>query len=221
MILGIQIVLALHWTLYRGIYNMKKIAFALLLTLFVAGNAFAQLDPDADGIGIYFDPCACVNCLDLPAGENLGYVVITHPSSAMGVGGWEAEITNTGPGVVTQMELLGDAIDVGTRPNEYIVGLGTPLTNPYTFPAVVVAIVHLFIMDVDSPIEFFIDGVYFHSIPDNTQPAYLDGGDYDNIIPLQQIQGSAELPVAIINGDCSGVVATSNESFDSLKALYR
>ncbi len=200
---------------------MKKLAFALLLTLFVAGNSFAQLDPDADGIGVYFDPCACVNCLDLPAGEHLGYVVITHPSSEMGVGGWEATITNTGPGVVTQYEIMGESINVGIRPNEFIVGLGTPIVNPYTFPAVVVAIVHLFVIDTDSPIEFYIDGVFFHSIPDNSQPAYLDGGDYNNILPLQQIQGSAELPVAIVNGDCSGVVATVDESLDSLKALYR
>ncbi len=200
---------------------MKKIAFALLLTLFVAGNAAAQLDPDADGIGVYFDPCACVNCLELPAGEHLGYVVITHPTSAEGVGGWEATIFNTGPGVVTEWELLGNAINVASRPNEFIVGLGEPVINPYSFPAVVVAIAHLFIIDDSSPVEFFIDGVYFHSIPDNDQPAYLDGSDYDIIKPLQQIQGSADLPVAIINGDCSGVVATTSESFDSLKALYR
>ena len=200
---------------------MKKTAFALLLSLFIVGNAFAQLDPDEDGIGIYFDPCACVNCLDLPIGEHLGYLVITHPTSAMGVGGWEATIFNEGPGVVGEWELLGNAIDVGTRPNEFIVGLGTPVINPYSFPAVVVAILHLTIWDDTVPVEFFIDGVFFHSIPDNPQPAYLDGADYEIIKPLQQIQGSAELPVAIINGDCSGVVATSSESFDSLKALYR
>lgn len=199
---------------------MKKTAFALLLTLIVAGGAFAQLDPDADGIGVYFDPCACVNCLDLPMGEHLGYVVITHPSSEFGVAGWEASITSTGPGVVTEMEILGSAINVGTAP-EYIVGLAEPVVNPYTFPAVVVAIVHLMIFDDAAPVEFFIDGVYYHSLPYNDQPAYLDGGDYETIIPLQQIQGSADLPVAIINGDCDGVVSTSSESFDSLKALYR
>jgi len=200
---------------------MKKIAFALLLTLFVAGNAFAQLDPDDDGIGIYFDPCACVNCLDLAPGEHLGYLVITHPTSAEGVGGWEATITSTGPGVVTEWELLGNTINVATRPNEFIVGLGEPAINPYSFPAVVVAIVHLYIIDESAPVEFFIDGVFFPSIIDSPQPAYLDGSDYDIIKPLQQIQGSADLPVAIINGDCSGVVATTDESFDSLKALYR
>jgi len=200
---------------------MKKIAFALILTLFVAGNAFAQLDPDDDGIGIYWDPCACVNCVELPVGDHLGYLAITHPTSELGVGGWEATITVEGPCAVTEWELLGNAINVASRPDEFIVGLGEPAINPYTYPAVVVAIVHLYIYDETTPVEFFIDGVYFHSIPDNSQPAYLDGSNYDIIKPLQQIQGSADLPVAIINGDCDGVVATTNESFDSLKALYR
>ncbi len=200
---------------------MKKTAFALLLTLFIAGGAIAQLDPDDDGIGIYFDPCACVNCLDLPVGEHLGYLVITHPTSELGVGGWEATITSTGPGVVTEWELLGQAINAASRPNEFVVGLGEPVINPYTFPAVVVAILHLYIIDDSAPIEFFIDGIYFHSIPDYDGPAYLDGADYSILKPLQQIQGSPELPVAIINGDCAGVVATESTSFDNLKALYR
>lgn len=200
---------------------MKKTAIALLLTLIMAGGAFAQLDPDADGIGVYFDPCACVNCLSLPAGTHTGYVVITHPSSDEGVGGWEAEITQTGPAAVTAWNLEGNAINAATRPNEFVVGLGSPLVNPYMFPAVVVATLELFIYDETTPVEFFIDGVYFHSLPDYDGPAYLDGGDPSHIIGLQQIQGGPDLPVAIINGDCGGVVATESTSFDNLKALYR
>ena len=202
------------------IIRLKR-SLALIITLAVAGSAFAQLDTDADGIGVYFDPCACVNCLDLPMGEHLGYVVITHPTSDSGVGGWEAKISNTGPGVVTEMEILGNYINVATIPDEYIVGLAEPAINPYIYPAVVVAIVHLMIFDDSAPVEFFIDGVFFNSIPYSEQPAYVDGGDYSTIYPLQQIQGSADLPVAIINGDCGSVVATTSESFDSLKALYR
>ncbi len=200
---------------------MKKIAFALLLTVFLTGNALAQLDPDDDGIGIYFDPCACVNCLDLPAGEHLGYVVITHPTSEEGVLGWEASIWAEGPGVILEYEFMGDAVNFATRPNELIVGLGSPLINPYSFPAVVMAIVHIFIFDETAPLNFFIDEVYFNSIPDVHQPAYLDGSDYTIIKPLQQIQGGPHLPVAIVNGNCDDVVATENTSFDGLKALYR
>ncbi len=201
---------------------MKKIAFALLLTVFITGNAFAQLDPDQDGIGVYFDPCACVHCLDLAAGEHLGYVVITHPSSSdAGILGWEAKIWAEGPGVVTEWELMGEAANFATRPDEFIVGLGQPLTNPYSYPSLVVAVVHLFIFDDETPINFFIDKVYFNSLPEVPQPVYLDGADVNHIIPLQQIQGGPDLPVAIINGNCDDVVATESTSFDGLKALYR
>jgi hypothetical protein len=199
---------------------MKKIVIAVVLAVLVSGNAFAQLDPDDDGIGVYFDPCACVNCIELEVGTATGYVVITHPTSIMGVGGWEAKIWNTGPGLATY-ELLGNAINAATREYEFVVGLGTPAINPYTYPAVVVAIVHLAILDTGTPIEFFIDHVYFNSIEDVFQPAYVDGGDLTVLKALQQIQGSADLPVAIINGDCSGTVDTENETFDSLKALFR
>ncbi len=199
---------------------MKKIVIALMLTLLVGGNALAQLDPDDDGIGIYFDPCACVNCLDLEVGTYDAYLVITHPTSVDGVKGWEAKIWHTGPALVN-FELLGDAINAATRPMEYVVGLGSPAINPFTFPAVVMAILHVAIYDVTAPVEFFIDHVYFNSIPDVYQPVYIDGGDYTILKPLQQIQGSADLPVAIVNGDCSGTVATENQTFDSLKALFR
>lgn len=197
---------------------MKKIALVVFLSAIMAGGAFAQLDPDDDGIGVYFDPCACVNCLTLEAGSHLGYLVITHPTSPAGVGGWEAKVWAEGPAFITQFEVLGAAIDVGTREHEHIVGVAEPLYNPFSFPAVVVAIIHLYIVDTATPVNFYIDAVYFHSLPE-TQPAYLDGADYDIIKKLQQSTGGAGFPVATINGECA--VATEPTTFDGVKALYR
>jgi len=197
---------------------MKKIALVIFLASLLTGNAFAQLDPDDDGIGVYFDPCACVNCLELDQGEHLGYVVITHPTSPAGIGGWEAAIWAEGPGYITNWDLLGDSINAAVRPDEFIVGLGTPLHNPYSFPAVVVAIINLLIVDTAEPINFYIDGVYFAS-HESGQPAYLDGDDYNLIKPLQQSTGGADYPVATINGECA--VATESVTIDGIKALYR
>ncbi len=197
---------------------MKKIALVLMITAVLTGNAFAQLDPDDDGIGVYFDPCACVNCLTLDAGEHLGYLVITHPTSPMGVLGWECKMWAEGPAFITSVELLGNAVDVGTRENEYIVGLADPLYNPYSFPAIVVAMVNVFITDTTEPINFYIDGVYFPS-HESGQPAYLDGSDNTIIKPLQQSTGGPDFPVATINGECA--VATESTTIDGIKALYR
>ena len=198
-------------------FAMKKIALVLCFALLASGNAFAQLDPDDDGIGVYFDPCACVNCLSLDEGQYMGYVVITHPTSPDGVAGWEATITVEGPALPLNWILEGDTINVGAYP-EFIVGIAEPLINPYSFPAIVVAQVEILILNTDEAVNFYIDGVTIHSLPDRV-PAYLDGGDYETVKPLQNSTGGVDIPVATINGDCA--VGTEGETWGGVKALYR
>ncbi len=65
---------------------------------------------------------------------------------------------------------------------------------------------------------FFIDGVFFHSLPTKV-PAYLDGADTDSIKELRQSTGGRTFPVATINGDCA--VAVEAESWGGVKALFR
>lgn len=193
---------------------------ALCMTLLTLrfGPATAQLDPDDDGIGIYFDPCACVNCIPMEAGPQEGYIVITHPTSQMaGVGGWEAKIWPVGPATVTNVTLEGLAINVGNAP-EYIVGLANPINNPFTYPAVVVATVEFTLLDESTPVNWYIDGIYFHSM-DEKVPCYLDGADYSIKIALQQPTGGPGIPVATINGQCA--VPADNVSWSGVKSLYR
>jgi hypothetical protein len=197
---------------------MKKIALVIFLASLLTGSAYAQLDPDDDGIGVYFDPCACVNCLTLDAGVHTGYLVITHPSSPAGVGGWEALVMADGPAAIVNWENMGLAVDVATRPNEHVVGLAEPIYNPYSFPAVVCAIIDVLVMDTSAPVNFYIDAIYFHTLPDPV-PAYLDGADYEIVKELRQSTGGPEFPVATINGECA--VATEATTFDGVKALYR
>ncbi len=197
---------------------MKKFALVLFAILVVASSAFAQLDPDDDGIGLYFDPCACVNCLPLDVGFHTAFLVITHPTSPGGVGGWEAEFTTVGPAAVTSFALEGNAVNAATRPNEYIVGCTEPLYNPYTYPAIVVAILEIYIENTDSPVNFYIDGIYYHTMDDKV-PAYIDGGDYNIAKPLQQSTGGPDFPVATVNGECA--VDVDTESWGGVKALYR
>ena len=199
---------------------MKKFVTALcLLTLVLAaGHAFAQLDPDDDGIGVYFDPCACVNCIPMDAGPQQGYIVITHTTyQEAGVGGWEAQIWVEGPAVITNTSYEGQSINFMTPP-DYFVGIGVPLYNPFMYPAVVVATIDFLIMDTATPVDFYIDGIYKHSLPDR-MPAYLDGANNDIIIPLQQPTGGPDIPVATINGECA--VPITSKSWGEVKTLYR
>lgn len=200
---------------------MKKTALVLIGILLLASSGFAQLDPDDDGIGVYFDPCACVNCITMDVGAQRAFLVITHPTSPLGVGGWEAKMWVEGPAFLTGVDISpnpdDDALNLGTPP-EYIVGSVVPQINPYTYPAVVVAIIDFLITDTTTPVTFWVDGIRFHSLPEKV-PAYLDGADNNIIKELKQATGGRDFPVATVNGDCA--VAVEQESWGGVKALFR
>ena len=103
-------------------------------------------------------------------------------------------------------------------PPDFAVGLAEPLSNPYMWPAVVVMTMQVWVQSTDAPIDFFIDGIYFHSLPDRV-PAYLDGADLETLIELRQSTGGPDFPVATINGDCA--VAVENAAWGDVKSLYR
>lgn len=197
---------------------MRKLLLALFILPAIAGMGYAQLDPDDDGIGVYFDPCACNNCISMDVGQHRAFLVITHPTSPMGVHGWEARLWATGPIFITQVGLQGSVVNVSTIPGDYIVGVVDPLINPFTYPAVVIATVDFLLTGTTPAANFWIDGVFFHSLPERV-PAYLDGSDTHIIKKLQQSTGGVSFPVATINGDCA--VAVEGETWGGVKALFR
>lgn len=201
---------------------MKRLVILLSLALILATPALAQVaDPDNDGIGIYFEPCAMTNCVSRPVGETFAWLVITHPTSPEGVGSWEARITTDGPVLITNWTLFGEGIDFNSDPNEFMVGVTAPLVNMYTWPAVVVAEATIYVYDTSGPANFYIDGNFLHSLPERV-PAYLDGGEYPNYTTIKRLFQStgadATIPVATINGEC--VVATDEMSWDSIKSMF-
>lgn len=189
----------------------------LLFVALLCGNSFAQLDPDDDGIGVYFNPCACNNCVTFDTGPQTAFLVITHPTSPLGVAGWECRMWLEGPALLTGMDLQGQEINIGTAP-DYVVGTVDPQVNPFTYPAIVVAVISFYITDISNPVTFWIDGTRFHSLPDRV-PAYLDGADIEIIKELRQSTGGKDFPVATVNGDCA--VAVEQETWGGVKALFR
>ncbi len=93
---------------------MKKLNVLLsIFVLLLAANAFAQLDPDLDGIGIYFDAEATLTCAytSVPFESVTAYLCITNPTDATGVSGWEATIVSAGPAVAPAWT-LASGLDV-------------------------------------------------------------------------------------------------------------
>jgi hypothetical protein len=176
---------------------MLAVALSALLSLSIAGSTSAQVSAD-DVIGVYFDTSASVNCTSLDAGPHTAYVYIKNPSSlSNSVGGWEAKIWLTGPAIITNTTFEGNALNF-LSPPEYLVGIQSSIAG--SPEAVLVATFDFQLLDTSEPVEWWIDAIFRHSLPDPV-PAYLDGDDYNVIIPLQ-IAGGPTQPVARINDTC-------------------
>ena len=195
---------------------MKKLlVLVAAAALLISVNSFAQIDPDDDGVGIYFDPCACGNCVTLPEGTHYAWLVITHPTSPDGVHGWECRVETEGPLFVLDWAVQGLAVNADTPPS-FVVGLAEPMLAMWMFPTVVVMEITFLLTDV-TPAHFYLEPVQFPSIPDEL--VYVDGGDINNLIIMRQSTGGPGEPVATINGDCP--VALEDATWGHVKNLYR
>jgi len=197
---------------------MKKLLVLVAAALLISGNSLAQLDPDDNGVGVYFDPCGCcMPCIPLPEGEGFAWLVITHPSAPAGIGGWECRLEVEGPVAILGYNLLGaNPINFTVEPN-FLVGLSEPLVNPFTFPTLVVMEIHFLVLDVQPAIEFYLEPNWTPSIPGEL--AYADGVDPDILYIMRQSTGGPGEPVAVVNGDCP--VANEDATWGQVKTLYR
>jgi len=194
---------------------MKKwVVFLAMSSLLVGANAMAQIDTGENGIGMYFDEGATINCDNPGAVGALDlYLCLTNITSPDGISGWECRIEITQGVYILETVLMGYLpINFGSAP-DYIVGLGEPL--PWA-PSMVVG-VFTFGVFMPDPIEIFIKPVVNPSIPG--VPAYADGANSDILIPLVQSTGGPDIPVGVINGDCP--VANEDATWGSVKSLYR
>ncbi len=195
---------------------MKKLALVIMFSL-LATAAFAQ-GWSANNVGIYLDETATVNC-GYGTGMTPCFLVGTGLETAS-VGGFELKITVEGPafGPLNPVYPV-QATNLASRAGEWIVGYGTPA--PTAGNSVVFMTFDLFINDDLTPTEVFIDPVYFASLPGSG--AYLDGADYNIILPLFNSTGDpitgANVPVLTMNGQC--VVPTEDASWGDVKSLFR
>ncbi len=198
---------------------MKKIVLVITLAAFaLSGAAIAQVDPSyKDNIGVYTDEAGTENCVTLANGEHTVYLVLTKMTNDA-CAGWESKISFDNM-FLTGFAHRGQAVDVGSRPDEHIVGYADPL--PASIGAggyvVVVADLEILILDDSQPSYMYSDEVYF-SLLENGLPAYLDGNSGGH--SLHPAFGDVGDPMFIVNGDC-GPVATEDSSFGSVKSLFR
>lgn len=180
-----------------------------ILLLLTAGAALAQIDPDPDGIGIYFDTGATEVCKYTPTFQVFtAYVCLTHPSGSNGVAGWAGRVET--PPVILQLAVRHPVLsrNIGEAP-DFIVGYSQSIPS-----ADVVVLMEIDLMAVDEqPVVIRLD----HA---DGQPAcYADGADPRILIPMYPSSGSWASYVAVVNGDCD-VIANEDFTWGRLKALY-
>lgn len=210
---------------------MKKLVVLLLVSL-MASSAFADFDPDPNGIGVYFDVEALDNCLVVgPSVQFNAYLILTN-TTAPSVSAYEVGYTNMVPageenslfrlaslianGVVSGLD-LGDSSDI--LAGDHIVGLAAPLVASNA------TILHTWTFMLTSPtitMEMYISEASQSSI-DGIYPVVLNADDSTLFQAYHSTgldeEGNAN-PVATVNiDDC--VVGVEEVSFGSVKSLFR
>ena len=193
---------------------MRHLVYSLLVVGLLApgGLVYAQLDPELDSIGIYFDTEATIHRIALLEGEHHAYLAITRPGDPSGIFGWECRIDTEGPLFVLEWGILGLAVNANTPP-DFTVGLADPFPSA---PAVILMDITFLLTDREEA-TFFISTPYNSSIPGT--PVYASGADPSVLHELRQSTGGPQFPVAIINGEAP--VATDEATWGGVKNLYR
>jgi hypothetical protein len=188
--------------------------------LLLAAPAAGVIDPDPDGVGVYFDTAGdIVEIMRGPAVPFEAYVILTNPTGPVmngfefayaldTVGGPESSLIRLQvalpPGVICidcNWDPLGDNVRIVWA---------TPLPTMVATPLITWGYMILVPMQVD----FRLAATPFTG-PDTGQIAYLSDGAW---IPMQISSGDPTLPVASVNGTVLEVVPAT---FAGVKAIYR
>ncbi len=200
---------------------MKLLLTTLVIAL-LATSASAILDPDPDGIGIYFDENADIVCTEtmIPFEQVTAYLLATNISAASGISGWEAYIWTTGAAPVAPSWTLAGGLDVDPTLEGFQVGIGTVAALPWA-PAIVLATWSGFMMAPTDAMSFFVSGVP-GSVSFPHSPGYAAGDNAGDLREFQVSSGTGlDLPAAMINSLICGVVANEDLTFSHVKSLYR
>jgi hypothetical protein len=207
----------------------KLLAKAILCSLvgMLVTPVVAQVDPDPNGIGIYFDEGANVYCTQADVGsEMLAYLCLTRITSASGISKWEAAVEVSLPNAVLAWNLRGQATNTSENP-EFVVGL----TEPLLWQSSLVVLEMTLSVLAEDPLVLRVHPTENPSVPGAPfpLPAYALGDDPSVFQTLGYSWGwdpTTGEPnwCAVINpaGDCSDPpTENSSSSWGGIKALYR
>jgi len=181
-----------------------------LLLLLPAGGAWSQIDPDPDGIGIYFDLEATVAVTTAGLGDVVqAYLVGTNLSQSGDIDYWGAHVCPDQGAHVGGIP-YGSYNYATNMPGDPCWSCIALQPDP-PLPAqeiTLLASLEINIVDGSIPIGLFLGG----------EDRYRINGFLDEF-PLHPSSGSPSLPVATINGDVP--VPVEMGTWGSVKSMFR
>ncbi len=213
----------------RGVSTLKKIfLITLLIVIAIPCSTYAQIDPDPDGMSIYFDleaMCFMVHTIPGAYSPITAFLMVTNPSTPHPkITGWEAHLEvdgNPGLPIPNRWTILGsDGVDVTTG-NDYIQTVDLPIMGSVTILAHIT--VSFIGYEVNPTCTFTMGGV-----PGST--TFTEGPGYiaapGDPIPAIAIFGSWDIETAWINGMDEGCSPIPNPfpvevmTWGAVKSLY-
>ncbi|MBU8870787.1 MAG: hypothetical protein KOO60_07985 [Gemmatimonadales bacterium] len=201
---------------------MKKLLFALsalaALTLLAPVSGFADFEGEG-AMGIYFDADAEVyETTGAPYTEVAAYVMMKN-TNVEGIWGYEFGFVVEGNYIAPSIALNGTGpIDVGGELGNHIVGLAAPIT---VTPATLLATIGVLPMDA-LPIHYTLTGATPNSwVGSNTPNIVAPPGDVLVKCAVSAWDVALVEPAICAMLNDTGVVASDEASWDSVKSLYR
>ena len=193
--------------------DIKTILFFCIITTYSA--AIAQIDPDSDGIGVYFDEGATQVVANVSVGESVNaYLIATNPSQPGTLALWEAVVVPSGPGLVLGSPVGGFNMSTNMPGNP---GYGFTVSMDDPYPALQ-AITILATLDI-SVLEEGSIGLHVFGGGSYDLPNYRVNDFYGPDHFLYPSSGSCDMPTAVING--MGPIANKQWSWAGVKSLFR
>jgi len=195
--------------------RFRIISFLALCAIALsATTAIAQVDPAADGIGIYADLGGTTSQVQAPAGTPFeAYVLLTRPSRTNGITAWECGIQVPDNMTIWGWNIQGDFMNFGA---------GTTFAVCYNEPRPATDVVHLMTFIVvpqnGAPGYFYLDAGTYDSGNDGV-PNYIDDANWDILVPLHTWPNGVAQPAFAVNSDQQ--LPADDVSWGEVKALFR
>ncbi len=195
---------------------MKRSYLILTVLVLFAVPTMAQVDPHADGIGIYADKCGLVNEVDVEVGVPLEvYLLLTRPTCDQLLAAWECSI------------VAPDNVSVWgySFPNPETIGmLNTPnfmaAHRPVDYGMANLLMTFIVVPLDSEPAQFYIEEYTGQS--GVTEPRYIDGtweslGD-NVLIDMKPYPADGDQPCFTVN---PSALPIASATWGGVKALYR